>query len=462
MEEQMTHQGGRLLIKGGAVLSMDPAIGDLRRGDVLIADGAIEQVAERIDAEDCELLDATDMIVMPGLVDAHRHLWYAAIRGTGMDATLTQMAQVNWPLLGAHYTPQDLYAANRAGAVDALAHGVTTVFDWCHVMNSPDHGPEAVRALQELPIRAVFGYGASMTRKLTELAGAAAYDDSWDPARAVRSTLGDGGRVTMALGVQGPDYSDIDVTRADVGVARELDIPICMHIGVPAGAVAKRGIAALEGAGLLGSDMQFAHCCGSEDDELAMAAAAGAVVAACPVVELLMGMGQPPLGRLRDAGLPIAVGADSVVSASGDLFEEARVGLIAERSLQTRRLNASGVSPDRPEQLGMTSREALESITIGAARASFLGDRVGSLTPGKRADVILLRASDSNLAARSGVLETVVGHAHGANVDTVIVDGRVVRRGGAFVDLDEASVRRELEAARDRVYAAGGYDPDRG
>jgi 5-methylthioadenosine/S-adenosylhomocysteine deaminase len=450
----------RMVIEGGTVISMDPVVGDLRRGDVLIEDGAIVEVAPRIDAGDCEALDARDMIVMPGLVDSHRHLWYSAIRGTGMDATLGDMAAVYWPQLAAHYTPEDLYAATRAGVADALEHGVTTVLDWCHVINTPEHGPEAVRALRELPMRAVFAYGASMTRKLDELAGQTAHSDSWDPARRVRDRElpSADALVTMALALQGPEFTTLDIARADVAVARELGVPMTMHCGIPVGQPPKRTIERLAQTGELGPDMQFVHCCATGDDEFRMLAEAGGVAVACPMAELAMGMGEPPVGRMREAGLRSAVGCDAVCTASGDLFDEARTALFSERARQTRRRVAAGGAIDDASQLGLTAREALEAITINAAHACWLGDRVGSLTPGKRADVILLRADDLNLSPLSDAVGMLVSSAHAGNVDTVIVDGRVVRRGGAFVDLDVASIQASLVACRDRLYAAGGFE----
>src|SRR4051794_30838113 len=207
----------RILIRGGSILTMDPSIGDLRRGDVLIENGLIREVGPSIDAPDTRVLDAEGDIVMPGLVDPHRHLWYAAIRGVAMDATLDDMVTTMWPQLAAHYTPEDLYATTRAAAADALAHGVTSVLDWCHIINTPDHGPEAVRALREIPLRTVFAYGASMERKLGEFEGFTEHQDSWEPARRLRrgELSSDTGRVTMALALQGPEFTSIEPTRQD-------------------------------------------------------------------------------------------------------------------------------------------------------------------------------------------------------------------------------------------------------
>jgi cytosine/adenosine deaminase-related metal-dependent hydrolase len=184
---------------------------------------------------------------------------------------------------------------------------------------------------------------------------------------------------------------------------------------------------------------------------------AGAVATTCPMAELGLSMGTPPIGRMRAAGLAVALAADAVCTGSGDLFDEARTGLFHERARHARERYAEGLPVDDPSQLGMSAREALEAITIGAARACWLDDRVGSLTPGKAADIILLRATDLNLSPLSDAIGTIVCCAHGSNVDTVIVDGRIVKRGGVLLDVDVARIEADLVACRDRLYAAASF-----
>lgn len=450
----------RTLIAGGTVITMDAEIGDFREADVLVEDGLIAAVAPGVQAGECEVIDASGMIVMPGLIDPHRHLWYSAIRGLAMDATLNEMVSTLWPALAAQYTPADLYAATRAGVVDALEQGITTVLDWCHVINSPEHGPEAVRALLELPMRVIYAYGASMDRKLDEYAGQTEHEDSWEPARRLRAGAlgGEGGRVRMALALQGPEFTTLEISAQDIAVARELGLPMSMHCGIPQGAPPRNAITALAGAGLLAADMQFVHCCASTDEEFSMLADAGAGAVACPMAELGMGIGLPPLGRMRAAGLSPSVGADAVCTASGDQFDEARTALFSERGAHGRLRYAAGQAVETPQQLGMSAREALEAITINAAKACWLEDRIGSLTPGKEADVILLGAGRLSLSPPSDVIGMIVCSAHGRDVDTVLVGGEVVKRGGQMVGVDVRSVHAGLIACRDRLFAAKGFD----
>jgi 5-methylthioadenosine/S-adenosylhomocysteine deaminase len=436
---------------------MDAAIGDFACADVLIEQGRIAQVGPDLGADRASTIDATEMIVMPGLVDPHRHLWYQGFRGWGMDATMSDYIGTFWPQFGANIAAEDLYAFTRAGIVDALENGITSVFDWCHAVNSDDHPWQALRAHEELPMRAVFALGGSMQRKLAEFAGETVHYDSWQTARELKAgPLAAHPRIDMALAIQGIESSPIEVATADIEAARELAIPASMHVAVLDGAPPTYGIRTLEQAGLLRDDLQFAHCVTTTEDEFRSVVQAGARATCTPMAELVLGFGVPPTGRMLAAGLAPSFGADTVCSASGDLFDEARTALMAERTRGAARQFAEGRQVESVEQLGMSARCALEGITCNAARACWLEDRVGSISPGKLADIILLRGTDLTLAPVNNLLGTVVCGAHGGNVDTVLVGGVVVKSGGQMVDIDRDEIHAELIAARDRVFAANG------
>jgi cytosine/adenosine deaminase-related metal-dependent hydrolase len=249
----------------------------------------------------------------------------------------------------------------------------------------------------------------------------------------------------------------MELTREDVEIARQLEVPMGFHIGVPQGPEPRHSVARLATAGLLGPDMNFAHCCATTDEELRLLYEAGATATACPSIDLAMGMGVPAHGRLRDAGLRPSVGADSVIASTGDLFAEMRLALFCERSRRARAVIESGREVDDVGQLGFTTREALESVTANAAHAIWLEDKVGSLRPGKKADIVLLRASDLNLAPASDLVATIVGSANAGNVDTVFVGGRKVKAAGALVGIDAPQVARRLGATRDRMFRYAGY-----
>jgi 5-methylthioadenosine/S-adenosylhomocysteine deaminase len=435
---------------------MDESLGDFASADVLIEGGRIALVRPAVIADEAAVIDATDMIVLPGLIDPHRHLWYQGFRGWGMDAVMADYVGTFWPKFGANIGAEDLYAFTRAGIVDALDNGITAVFDWCHAINSDEHPWQALRAHQELPMRAVFAVGGSMERKLAELAGDTEHYDSWDTARELRSgPLADHPRIDMALAIQGIEFSPLDVVRADIEAARNLDLPASMHVAVLDGNPPAYGIRQLEEAGLLAADLQFAHCVTTSLDEFRSVVAHDARATCTPMAELFLGFGVPPTGRMLAAGLGPSFGADTVCSASGDLFDEARTALMAERMRRAAAQFEHG-PVEHVDQLGMSARSALEGITSNAARACWLEDRVGSLTPGKLADVILLRGTDLTLAPVSDLLGTVICGAHGGNVDTVLVGGEVIKSGGELLQIDRDEIYAELIAARDRVFAANG------
>ena len=447
----------RLLIRGGTIVSLDPALGIMREADLLIEDGTIVAVAARLEA-DAETIDAAGAIVMPGLVDAHRHLWYEIVRGMAMDSSLQALHTTIWAGLATRFTPEDVYASTRAAIVDALEHGITTVLDWCHIINTPEHGEAAIRAHRELPIRSVFAYGTSMRRKLAELEGRDA--DSADAGQAGRAVPAlvqrPGDRMTFALALQGPESASMATTRREVAGARERGLPISMHVGIRDARRPRRSVARLAAAGLLASDMQFVHCCTTSAGELRAIAEAGARIVVCPTAEMALGIGVPPTGRARDCGLRPALGADAVSSASGDLFDEARLALLAERSNRATgsrgpdRRSATGPGSEEPVP---STREALAAITIDGARACWLEDRIGSLTIGKRADIVLLRGLDADLVPGTDLHATIVSSAHGSNVDTVIVDGEIVKRDGTLLGIDREGIGAALAAARERLFA---------
>jgi cytosine/adenosine deaminase-related metal-dependent hydrolase len=447
--------GGRLLIRAGVVVPLDDDLSVPGVRDVLIEDDRIAAVAPQLscdDGEDCETIDADGMIVLPGLVDSHRHLWYSAMRGDAMDRGHASLRADLWPRVALHYSPHDVFIATLAAAVECLNAGITCVFDWCHIVNTPEHAEAAIEALRSVPIRAVFGYGVSMRRKLDELAGPQPALD-WSHARRLFESArrSSGGLVTLALALQGPEATSWDNTVSDIRVAREMGVPMSMHVGIPQGVAPQRGVARLHGAEMLGPDMNFVHCNALSDEEIARIGEGGATATLTPMAELALGMGIPPAGRFRRAGVRFALGADAVCSASGDLFDEARTVLLSDRMLNAQAIHACGRAVGSDDDLGMTTAEALAAITREGARACWLDATTGSIAPGKQADVILVRATDLNLAPAGDTVATIVGGAHAGNVDTVIVGGRVVKRAGRIQGIDTSTIVAHLHATRDRL-----------
>lgn len=440
----------RLLLRSGHVISMDPDIGELPQGDVLIEDGRIAAVEREIGA-DAEVLDMAGRIVIPGFVDTHRHTWEASIRGCAPDATLDDYFVDVLDTFAPVYTPEDVYAGNLAGALECLNAGITTLVDWSHINNTPEHPDAAVRALTETGIRAQYAYGSANT-SLSDYWFESKIAIPGDDVRRIRSTYfaSDSGLLTMALATRGPGFCTNDVVTSEWALARELDIPITVHVAM--GRLAGRFgmVRQLHELGLLGSDTTYLHCCHLSEEEWRMVADSGGTVSIAPQVETQMGHGWPPVMKAIEHGLRPSLGIDVVTTVPGDMFTQIRAAFGAERA----RVNAECWQADVPVPAAMlTARQMLELATVNGAHVAGLEHRTGSLTPGKRADVVALDATALNMAPVHDATAAVTLSADVSNVETVLVDGAVVKRDGKLL-ADTAGARRLVEESRDRLLAA--------
>ncbi|MET9357271.1 amidohydrolase family protein [Streptomyces sp. NPDC006617] len=439
----------RTLIKGGTIYSVDPDIGELPRGDVLVENGTIVAVGEHIPATEARIIDASGQIVLPGLIDTHRHLWQAALRQIAADWTLTQYIDHMLLELGPRFTPQDVYVAELLGAIEAIDAGVTTVMDWAHIMRSPEHADEAVRGLRDSGIRAVFGYGNP--------GGPPAAWYAQDVRRvAERYFSSDSELVTFALASMGPEFGAVSDTAADLELARELGIRASMHVGV--GTLGKRrSITELHRRGLLGPDLIYVHCNTCNDAELRLIAETGGHASISPRVEMQMGHGYPATGRLHAAGVATSLSIDVVSGVGGSLFAEMRGTLEAERGWQHHAALSRG---ETLPELTITTKDVVRMATIEGARTLGLESKVGSLTPGKQADIILLSTERPNLSPVNSV-SAAITLADNENVDTVFIAGRMVKWGGRIVERDLRTLQDDAHTSRDRLLKSWAGPPTR-
>ncbi|MGW7203535.1 amidohydrolase family protein [Streptomyces sp. NPDC054837] len=440
----------RTLLRAGHVISMDPDIGDLPRGDVLIEDGRIAAVRPEISA-DAEVLDMTGRIVIPGFVDTHRHTWEASIRGVAPDATLDDYFVDILDTFAPLYTPEDVYAANLAGALECLNAGITTLVDWSHINNTPEHPDAAIRALAESGIRAQYAYGSANT-SLADYWFESKIAIPGDDVRRIRAKYfaSDDSLLTMGLATRGPGFCVNDVVTAEWGLARELGIPLTVHVGM--GRLAGRFgmVKQLHDLGLLGPDTTYIHCCYFSEEEWRMVADSGGTVSVAPQVETQMGHGWPPVMKAIEHGLRPSLSIDVVTTVPGDMFTQIRAAFGAERA----RVNAECWQADVPvPDTMLTARRMLEIATLNGAHVAGLEARTGSLTPGKRADVVAIDATALNVAPVHDAAAAVTLSADVSNVDTVLVDG-VLRKQGGKLTADVARARRLVEESRDRLLAA--------
>jgi len=432
----------KILIKGGWVISMDPDIGVLDRGDVLVEDGRIAAVAPTIDAsEGTEIIDAARMIVMPGLIDAHVHTWQTGIRGIAGNWTMGQYLRGMHATLATGYTPQDIYLANLVGALHHVAGGVTTVFDWCHNNPTPDHTDAAVRGLTEAGIRAVFAHGSP---KPDPKEGQKHFSEVPHPASEIKrlregALAADDGLVTLAMAILGPHYSTYEVTHHDILLAREYGLTVSAHMSGGFQRMVPDGIYKMRDDGLLDDRFNIVHGNDLSDEELDILTDHGVTFTVTPEVEVQMGFGDPITGRVMTRGGAPSIGVDVESNVTGDMFEVTRATLQIQRLIDNRPFAEARKAI---ESLSVSPMQALEWATVNGARMMGMEDRTGSLTPGKQADVILIRADDFNIHPVNDPVNAAVFYATAANVDTVLIGGAVRKRGGK---LDYAGLREKMD-----------------
>jgi cytosine/adenosine deaminase-related metal-dependent hydrolase len=437
----------RLLLRGGYVLTVDPELGDLPKGDVLIDGDTIAAVASQVDA-DAEVVDVEGSVVIPGFVDTHRHTWEAAIRGCAPNATLDDYFVEVLDTFAPLYRPEDVYASNLAGALECVNAGITTLVDWSHINNTPEHPDAAIRGLYEAGIRAQYAYGSANT-SLNDYWNGSKIAIPTDDVRRVRDTYfsSDDRLLTMAMATRGPGFCVDDVVRAEWAAARELGIPITVHAGM--GRLAGRFgmIKQLNDLGLLGSDTTYIHCCNFSDEEWRLVADTGGTISIAPQVEAQMGHGWPPVNKAREFGLRPSLSIDVVTTVPGDMFTQMRCAFGCERA----RVNAIAweANTEVPENM-LTARDMLEMATINGARVAGLESRTGSLTPGKKADIVVVDGTSVNVAPVIDPVAAVTLCADVSNVDTVIIDGKIRKRDGKLL-ADVGKARQLVEASRDHL-----------
>ncbi|MCO1594694.1 amidohydrolase family protein [Micromonospora sp. RHAY321] len=430
-----------VVFRNGLVLTMDDAHTVLPGADVLVIDGRIAEVGVNLTAPDDALeIDATDGILMPGMVDTHRHMWQTAMRGYGADWTLTQYFVWYYLESGKLFRPEDVYAGNLLGAIEAIDAGVTTTVDWSHGLQTPDHADAAVDALEEVPGRFVLAYG-NIQQGPWEWATSPEFRDFH------RRRI-DGGKLAgfqMAFDVTGdPAFPE----RAAFEVARDLGAAVTTHAGVW-GATNDDGIRLMHENGFMNPSTVYVHAATLTHDSYNRIAATGGSVSVSTESEQSAGQGYPPTWQLRHHDIPVSLSMDTSVWWSGDLFSAMRATLGADRSREHLEAHAK---QETITHCHLRAEQVVEWATRGGARALGMDSTIGALTPGRQADVVLIKNDASPVMFP--ILNPhghVVFQAQRGDVHTVLVGGRVVKRDGRLVGVDLAAARAKVAATIDHL-----------
>lgn len=430
-----------VVLRGACILTMDQTIGDLSSGDIRIVDGVIEDVGtvETVGPDALEL-DMRDRVVLPGFVDTHWHLWSSVLRGLVGDGDRSYFPVKN--RLAPAFSPEDTFHSVRLGLAEAVMAGITTVNDWDHNARSPAHADAHGQAILASGLRARYSYGNA------DKLDPAILMDLEDVNRFQRDWCGPAGdgRLTIGMAVRGPVRTTPEVCRAEWTFAREHGIPMTMHCG---GRRSETGryceIAEMRHLGMLGPDLQIVHAVAATDAEIEDLAVTGTTLSLSPLTEY-SSMGIPPLGSFLEAGIPVSLSIDTLaLPTTADMFRQMKATLAVERA--------------RTGGPTLTPRRVLELATIDGARGLGLDRLIGSLRPGKRADLIAVRLDSLNMSPPSHPLDLVVHAATPADVDLVMADGRIVKQDGEPVTFEVSEVvqaaRRTIRGILDRA----GWDP---
>lgn len=439
--------GTGYLLKNGCVLSMDARIGQFNRADVLIQDSLIAAVQPNIEVSDADVvvIDASDMIVMPGLVDTHRHMWESLVKTAGTNWSLPVYLQnLYYGAMGSKLRPQDSYIANLLGSLEALNAGVTTVLDWS-MPYSPDHTDGLIRGLQDAGIRAVFAHGVPGETAYWNRESTLSYPENIRGVKeryfSSRDQL-----VTYGLAIRGPEFSHWDTTVQDIQLAEELDAICSMHVGFGSWGSADRSISRMYEAGLLTPRINVVHGNTMGMDEFKMLADTGASLSVTPEVEMMMGHGYPATGYFLEHGGTPTLGVDVVTSTGGDMFSQMKFALQAERSRTNELLLAQG---EMPGELSLQASQVLRFATSAGAQALGLERKTGSVIPGKEADLIMIRTTDLNLFPVHDPIGAVVQFANPSNVDTDFVAGKLVKRNGKLLHVNLDDIRSKAMESKE-------------
>ncbi len=437
----------RYLLKGGAVLSMDPQVGNFAQGDVLIEGKRIVAVGANLEASGAAIIDATGMIVMPGFVDTHHHQYQTALRSFLSDGLLfndglphgekNYLDYIHFKITPV-FRPEDAYIAELVSSLSQLDAGVTTVVDTSQVGHTPAHTDAVIQGLQEAGRRAVFVYspgvgpGNVFPNDLQRLQSQ--YFSSTDQL------------LTLAMGGEVFDSA----FRNYWAIGRQQGLPIVTHL---VGSIGQATLVEeLASEGLLGPDLVFIHASKISEGSWQAIAQSGAGVSVAAPIEMAMRHGMPPLQSALDHGVQPSLSTDVECTMTADFFTQMRTVFTLQRALINER--AVNGETNLPELL--TCRDVIRFATVEGARVARLSQKVGSLTPGKEADILLLRADALNVAPLNNVPGAVVTLMDRSNVDTVIVGGRIRKWRGALVDVNWAHLRTALEASRDYLLQAAG------
>ena len=432
---------GDIVVRGAYVVTMDPALGDKPGADVHIRNGEIIAIGNDVAAEGAEVIAGDGMVMLPGFVDTHWHLWNSFMRGLIGDGPGRDYFTVKRGL-APYYRPVDFYRAARLALAEALQSGITTIHNWDHNLRSPEDADANILAQLDMGVRARFSYGCpdNFTRdKLMDVTDLERFRSYWTPQTADN-------RLTLGVALRGPFRTEPGIYRREWDAARTAGLPITMHCDrcMREAGCRRCDLAVMKDMGLLGSDVQIVHAVHAAQPDIDAMAETGTHLSLSPQTEMRT-MGFPKLAEMLGAGVLVSLSIDTTATpCNADMFSQMRVALSTEMA--------------RVEHCGLSPRRMLQLATLDGARDLGLADRIGSITPGKRADLILVRMTDLNMTPCGDPVDVLVLSGLPENIDTVIADGRMLKRGGKLIGVDPQQIVTETRELVTYMLEAAGWE----
>jgi len=433
----------RILLRGGTIISMDPAVGDFVQGDILIQGKKIAAVGPSLKSSGPapRVIDASNTILIPGFVDCHRHSWEGVLRRIVPNADIAKYTATTHQGFAQFYRPHDMYVSNLITALGCIDAGITCIIDNSHNSRSAAHSDAAIQALFDSGIRAVHASGAPQ---------AGTWDRQWpqDLERLQKRFFSSNDQlVTLRM------FSGLD--RANYAAARKLGLRITTEFQ---GAAAAATLEQFWNEKLLGADITYNHCGALTDLAWQRIRESGGTVNVCPRSDPQYGLGDgfPAFQKALDHGMRPGLSVDNEISYGTDMFTEMRVVFNIQRAFATnRKVNGDANSPKL-----VNVREVLECATVNGAACAGLSAKCGTLSPGKEADIVMIRTDDINLYPSNNAVGTVVAAADLKNIDTVIVGGVIRKQGGKMIGVNWPKLRAQIDESRSYLFQKAGYRPD--
>jgi 5-methylthioadenosine/S-adenosylhomocysteine deaminase len=426
----------RTLLKGGVVLSFDRGVGDFEKADVLIEGRRIAAVQPNISAT-ATVIDASQMIVLPGFIDTHHHFYQSALRNVLANGLLSDYFRDISGAATNEYRPEDAYVGNLAGALRAIDAGITTITDLSQVSNTPAHSDALVKGLKDSGIRAVYGYsrGSGAAQKWPD-----------DVERLQKQHFASNDQlVTLALGT--------GIDKDQWLTARRHGLRIFTHVVGANRGIGPDQVMKLGDDGLMGPDNVYIHFTNGTNEQMRRVKdTGGSLSIACPI-EMAMRHGMPPIQQALDVGIRPSLSSDVETTMAADMFTQMRSAFTLQRAL----VNERAIKGEQELPPLLTARDVIEFATLQGARTDALDSKIGTLTPGKEADIVMLRTDLTNTLPFNNAYGAIVTAMDTSNVDTVFIAGKAMKRNGKLVGVDLANVQREAAASRDYLVGKLGW-----